>query len=679
MSFLLSLCLLAPVQAPQELQVSGIGGWGGRVLRGEPAPVQIDLDNPATEDRPIRLRVTWAAPGASQNSARPPWEQLHGRIGAVHESVLILPARSRKRLSLALPAPEGERHSLWVYALNANGRTLGLGELPVRTVEAGKRLVAVVGRAPLGGFEKAGCEFSRILPDELPEESAAYFSLHALLWLDGRAGELRSPAQVDALSEWIQAGGHFIVSRSSAADFGGSAVAGLLPVKLGTGREFLLLDGLRPVAPPPDGRVVVLESTRQRGRVLLEQEEVPLVVDERRAGGRVTFIAFDLSKDPFPAWKESSAFWIWLLGTPAPVPARPELLMRAPGLIGNVALARHAAEFPNVEPPQIGGLFLLIILYVIVVGPFDYLLLRMLKRLEWTWFSFPGYVALFTVVILVSGGAFIQRAAHQREISVIDHFPESGSSRVRSVAGLLAPADGEYGISGGADPVSTNFIARALYNDVMGELVDTTVVHGEGPRETHSWRLNRLSTGLAVLDRPGSGPAPVQYRIESRSEKEITLRITVSGGEYESSFLATSEGFYWMGPLAPGERSLTGARHYSNLDAFLEAHGQIFTLNQAGDNQNWAMKVGPEGTILEENVRPLVRRCLMGLSFPPRREDLEALSGIARRLDARPWIDAGGSVLLAWPKQAGPIIRFGPAPAQVSTVVLHRIFQGPPP
>src|SRR5262249_39365185 len=48
-----------------------------------------------------------------------------------------------------------------------------------------------------------------------------------------------------------------------------------------------------------------------------------------------------------------------------------------------------------------GYVALFIILYIIVVGPLDYILLKyVFKRLEWTWFTFP------TVVLAVSVAAY---------------------------------------------------------------------------------------------------------------------------------------------------------------------------------------------------------------------------------------------------------------------------------
>src|SRR5260221_676865 len=164
-----------------------------------------------------------------------------------------------------------------------------------------------------------------------------------------------------------------------------------------------------------------------------------------------------------------------------------------------------------------------IILYLVVVGPLDYLLLRWLKRLEFTWFTFPTYVVLFTVFILVVGGAFIQRAAHQREIAVEDHYSDTGFTRRRVLSAVLAPADVIYKVED-AQPLSSNFIDQHLAFDTGGKITDVQISPGPVPI-AGNWLLNRNYTGLAYSDRCDTGPAALSYTITSQDNVEVRLTV----------------------------------------------------------------------------------------------------------------------------------------------------------
>src|SRR5262249_42855147 len=155
-----------------------------------------------------------------------------------------------------------------------------------------------------------------IQADELPEEWEGYSALEALIWMDGRANEIRSTAQIDALRQWISGGGTFCVARANTINLD-ARITELLPVKLGSTRELETLGGGR----FPPGPTVVLESSVRKGAIRAEASGVPLVVEASRDAGRVLFAAFNPSNAPFQGWGGTASLWRWLLNLgPAPKP-----------------------------------------------------------------------------------------------------------------------------------------------------------------------------------------------------------------------------------------------------------------------------------------------------------------------------------------------------------------------
>src|SRR4029079_11799424 len=67
--------------------------------------------------------------------------------------------------------------------------------------------------------------------------------------------------------------------------------------------------------------------------------------------------------------------------------------------------------------------------------------------------------------------AFIQRAAHQRELVVVDHYPETGFQRRRVLSAVLAPSDVAYRTED-AQPLSSNFIQQYQTFETGGNLTD---------------------------------------------------------------------------------------------------------------------------------------------------------------------------------------------------------------
>jgi hypothetical protein len=669
-TLVVGLLLPAATAAPQqELQVSGSAGWGGRAARGEFTPVLVDLDNRGKKDVDLTLAVVWASTFATQPQESPSFTSVAGRVGPAHLAALTLPKNSRKRLSLSLLTPDTAQISVWAFALDDKGRTLARSELSVRLVDPHKRIVAVVGTARPEGIEEAGFELASIQPDELPEERGGYSALEALIWMDGRANEMRSSAQLDALRQWISSGGNFCVARANVLNLSGSPIADLLPVKLGATRELESLGGGR----FPPGSAAVLECSVRKGAVRAEASGVPLVVEASRDAGRVTFAAVNPANPPFQGWAGAPGFWKWLLKAgPLPKP-NPNAVVneRAPRAIGSLMLSQQIRRFPDVAAPEIGGLFLLIILYLVVVGPLDYLLLRWLRKLEYTWFTFPGYVVLFTLFILLIGGAFIKRAAHQREIAVVDHYAESGFTRKHALSAVLAPDDVIYKVED-AEPLSSNFIDNDRMTDSSGKTSDIRMIRTPQPL-AENWLINRNFTGLAMVDRCSTGTSPLTYTITSQDNASVGLTLKNATGEaFEGAWLVTPQGVYSIPALPMGESTLSALRTSATLQEFVRKEGEReqrdYPINGAG--------------LTERDLNPQVMKVLLGLSFPAateRLDEAEPRTGLAKGLQANHWVEGGGSILLAWPRKIEPVAQFDPKPGRCTSVTLYRFFQGPPP
>lgn len=647
------LLLAAPLQDKQEILVSGHAGWSGLVERGQWTPLVVDLEHRGDQDVDAELLVSWALPGDVQ-AEKPILAGLRGLAGPVHRLPLSLGPRSRRRLSLSLRAPTNPGLHAWVF-VEKSGRTLAAGEILARTADPARRLVVTVGTRAANGLSAAGLLPAAATPEHLPEDWRGYAGVEAVVWLDARASDLRSQAQADALAGWVAAGGTLAVSRSGEAGLAGTPLADLLPVAVNGAREDTLeaLSSLGPPAPP--GRALVLDSTLLRGSALLRQGERPLVASVPRGAGRVVFLAFDVTQAPFDGWSGAPNFWTWLLrpAPPAP-PADPDQTRRAPAALGSLALAGLAGRFPDIPPPELGGLFLLIFAYLAVVGPLDYFLLRGLRRLEWTWLTFPAYVLLFTAIILVAGGAFLERPAIQREIAVEDRLPDVGLARRRAVAAVLAPRASLFELRG--EPVSSNYLTRALYGESALELGHPRLDRAGGDMTLKDWTVERGATALATDDR--LEPAAPELTFEPGPDG--TLSVSNAGSrEIPGAMLVTAAGAAPLPPIPPGRSTLSpGARQEL---ASLRSPQHLVQETHDLDV--------PEGAS-DDRLDGEIRTLLLHLSFAPE----GPRAGFAKGLDAGAWLRSGGAVLVWWEPADETTVAFSPRPSRRSGVRMVRVF-----
>jgi hypothetical protein len=158
---------------------------------------------------------------------------------------------------------------------------------------------------------------------------------------------------------------------------------------------------------PGDGVTILASESAKVGD---KTQECPVVVEASCGLGRVWMTAFDLDGPPFKTWPEGQkAFWSKVQSefTPkAGLAAARQPQQVAPGFDGNeppallAELQRALENFEQVPVVNFGWVALFILIYILIVGPLDYVLLtRVFKRPELTWITFPVVVISLSVLV----------------------------------------------------------------------------------------------------------------------------------------------------------------------------------------------------------------------------------------------------------------------------------------
>jgi hypothetical protein len=145
-----------------------------------------------------------------------------------------------------------------------------------------------------------------------------------------------------------------------------------------------------------------------------DKESLPLAVQAGCGLGHVILVGCDLDAPPFTAWKGQADFWHYLQSKIGPrIPAQNDEFQNigrsgmrmGMGMNDSNELAaqlqNNLEKFGDITVISFGWVALFILIYIIIVGPLDYLFLKkVLKRLELTWITFP------IVVLAVSAAAY---------------------------------------------------------------------------------------------------------------------------------------------------------------------------------------------------------------------------------------------------------------------------------
>jgi hypothetical protein len=230
-----------------------------------------------------------------------------------------------------------------------------------------------------------------------------------------------------ALAEWVRRGGRAVLSVGTNADVleALKEIREMLPATVPAGARRTVtelpyvwqLRGADIQSPAEtirfrDGKsafgVVPLQPRADRATKTIVSEDTagrnPLAVQGPYGLGRITVVGFDLDRAPFSEWSLRRAFWENLVNHAGyKLPAVGDKFDRYGTRYDEFsgALQGSLDFFEGVPVVSFGWVALFILVYIVLIGPVDYLFLKkVVKRLEWTWVTFP------VIVVTVSAGAY---------------------------------------------------------------------------------------------------------------------------------------------------------------------------------------------------------------------------------------------------------------------------------
>jgi hypothetical protein len=312
---------------------------------------------------------------------------------------------------------------------------------------------------------------------DLPPDAAAWHGLDVLVVSDVDTGVL-SPEQRAALAEWVSSGGRLIVGGGPTWQKTAAGLGDLLPLAPSGTQTLADASSLAAFAASaaPAGAVVAATGTLAPDAVtLLTAGSTPLIITRHSGFGQVLFLAADPSFDPLKNWPGLDGLYRNLLSGTA---QRPNW---AAGL-RNWYSARDAINaLPGLQLPSALEIFAFLGLYILAVGPINYLVLRRLNRRELAWITVPVLVLIFSAGAYFTGYQVRGGQASLHRLAVVQVWPDAPQARVDGLVGVFSPRRTEYDVDFGA-----GFLARPMPldsgspggNSFTVQQSDTTVIPG---------------------------------------------------------------------------------------------------------------------------------------------------------------------------------------------------------
>jgi hypothetical protein len=475
----IALATLAAASAParaQGIEIEATPYLAGHVRPGAWAAVRVDVANDGPDFRgELRIRA----------------QQQGQSIYAVEAD---LPNGSRKEFVLyARPPLFGTRLTVELVSGDA---TVASREVTVRPRDPTTPLVGVIAERPeafqrdiedaLRSPSSNNSVVALLRPEDLPGRAEAWAVMDRLVWQDVDTARL-SDRQLAALESWVTSGGQLIVVGGSAGPASlRSLPAELLPFiperTVDVSRADLtdLLGGL----PGSATSLPAVAGTLRDGAVFGRSGDSVYAARASRGQGSVTIIGID----PGAAWiaRQDIAASLWRRAMPAGQSqfSSPFYLPDENSIFQNALY-----NLPAVALPPIEQLFVLLLAYIALIGPANYLVLRRLDRREWAWLTMPALVIVFAVGSYGMGAALKGSDVIINQVAIVRAAPDSTSGLGQVYIGVFSPSRRTFDVRvpGGAliaGPASQNAFGQqeppidALIGDTTSRLRNFEVGFG---------------------------------------------------------------------------------------------------------------------------------------------------------------------------------------------------------
>jgi hypothetical protein len=514
-------------------------------------------------------------------------------IPSNYQVSITLANGAQKQVTMYVPL-YFDAQSVTVKLLDSSGTVVGSQNATLSPLLPGDVLIGILsdqssGFNPLGtvSLPNQGGSLNLVFLNAgtLPVMAAALKNFDAIV-LDNYTTSNLSATQLSALQTWVNQGGTLmLVGGPEWHRTLGPLPSGLMPVKvygsatLAAGTSLLPTGGPRAVHPGQKNvrdsvqapiTISTAETTTQgdtgKSVVILASPTAPLIVQAHQEQGMLIYLAFDPTLEPILGWQGASVLWEGLLLRSL----GDQLLTHsgsAPGIGSSTQqslplLASRMSGFlqsllPTTIPPPWQTLAILLAGYIIMLGPVRFLLVKRLKRRDWSWRIILCSIVIFS--LLSYGLAYIEKGSSilSDSITIAQLNQNESSAHITTYLGVFVPNQGDYQVHipgmGLAQPSPDNFTSSFSLSSgqTAGSHISIAQVQDGTNVNLQDVNIWTLHTVLAEQDRPIHKGLTSQLTIQNGS-LEGTVTNTL-GYALSDAFLLMPNDALSLGHLAAGE------------------------------------------------------------------------------------------------------------------------------
>ena len=273
----------------------------------------------------------------------------------------------------------------------------------------------------------------------------------------------------------------------------------------------------------------------------------PLILMRRAGMGIVLWTSFDPFREGCRTWPGNETFWRWAIDETSKAPP---LLSSIP-LSSSPSIQSAAAVLPRLPAPSMPLVIGFGVLYALVFGPLNLVMIRRMRRTVRSWLWMPSLAIATTTILMIAGLQWGSSRAILNRVGILQTSVGSLTAEETSVIALFSPTNRTFSVS--LDDPAPSIQDRAEASASPASLTasfDWPTLQTDGLLEWENVSLQLYSTRFIQTQRPYD----LAGTLKVKSLGEGTLQL-VNGTRLRLERAYVGDGtVHWpIGSLNPGQ------------------------------------------------------------------------------------------------------------------------------
>lgn len=242
----------------------------------------------------------------------------------------------------------------------------------------------------------------KLTKDNIGENDKALDALDILV-IDNFDTSVLSKNQYEAIKEWVESGKMLVIGTGSnysktlslfKDDFINADIVGTETKRLNSLNEYINNYSIEAL----NGEV--LNINIKNGEALLKEGNTPIVSKLSKKDGVIILSGIDLGIEPFIGWSSRDVFISKLISSNIPNILKE---VGSEGRHNNYTLNNILNTLPTDKLPNIRNISILFIVYIMIIGPLGYFILKKFNKRDYIWVTVPVMALVFSLFIYTIG------------------------------------------------------------------------------------------------------------------------------------------------------------------------------------------------------------------------------------------------------------------------------------